>query len=444
MLTSPAVGHPGPQELADAVRAQREVAALALDERLERVAASRRALEAAGEEVVDLAVRELGQARRFARRELRSALLLLDALPRMAEAIRPRPVPAAAGSTRLEWWPYGVVFGWHAANSPVWVPVAIAGQALVGGNALLSRPSRRARATSGRALRALAGAWPAGAVSVLAGEDPAADEALVAHPQVGAVVAHASTQTCKRQLARLGAAYAAGAPLRPYIPEASGNDALVVLAGADMERAAAAAALGGFANSGQLCMAAKRLVVERAAWAAFRPALERAVGALVLGDPDSERTDVAPLPEGRARADARAALAEALALGGEVVLGRGEQGPFFTPTVVALPRRALDASLWREESFAPLRALVLADDAADALALANDSAFGLGAAVFAPAGAEAERLVAGLRAARVVVGESPLYQDPELVVGGVGDSGLGGARPKLEQLVWARRVHRAP
>ena len=384
---------------------------------------------------------EAGQARRFARRELASALALLAALPALAEAIRPRAVPAVSGATALEWRPYGVVLGWHAANSPVWVPTLVAASALVGGNAVVARPSRRTTATTARVLEALAGPWPPGAVGRLE-LPPAQAEALIAHPGVHAVVAHASTATVKRHLARLGAAYAAGAPLRPYIPEASGNDALVVLAGADLDRAAEAAALGGFANAGQLCMAAKRLVVEAAVWPAFRPRLAAAVAALRVGDPEDEATDVAPLPEGPARARARAALAEALALGGEVVVGRGERGPLFTPTVVLLPPAARAGALWREESFAPLRGLALAADAEEALALANEGPYGLGAAVFGPAGRRTEAVVDGLRAARVVVDEGPLYQDPHLVVGGVGESGLGGARPKLEQLVWARRVHR--
>ena len=419
--------------------AQPRVAALDLDARLALCARSREALAAAGEAIVDAAVAEVGQPRRFAARELESALGLLDALPALAEAIRPRPVPAASGTTRLEWAPYGVVLGWHAANSPVWVPTLVAASALVAGNAVLARPSSRARATTGRVLAALAGPWPEGAVTVVDLPGPQA-EPLVWDPGVHAVVTHASTRTCKRQLAGLGAAYAAGAPFRPYIPEGSGNDAMIVLEGADLDAAAAAAALGGFANGGQLCMAAKRIVVERAAWEGFRPRLVEAVAALRLGDPDDPATEVAPLAEGRARAEARAALAGALAAGGEVLVGEGERGPFFTPTIVALPREALGGlALWREETFAPLRGLVVAEDAEDALALANDTPFALGAAVFGPG----EDLLPRLRAARVLLNEGPLYQDAHLVVGGVGDSGMAGARPKVEQLVWARRVHRA-
>jgi acyl-CoA reductase-like NAD-dependent aldehyde dehydrogenase len=427
---------------ARAGRAQPEVAALPLAERLERAAASRAALAAAGPRIVDEAVAESGRPRRFARRELASALALLDALPELAEAIRPRPVPAVAGETTLEWAPYGVVLGWHAANSPVWVPTVVAASALVGGNAVLARPSQRSHRATGRVLEALAEPWPRDAVVAVDLPGPAA-ESLVWHPGVHAVVTHASTATIKRQLVGLGAAYAGGAVLRPYIPEGSGNDAMIVLEGADLVAAAAAAALGGFANAGQLCMAAKRIIVARGVWEGFRPRLRDAVAGLVVGDPEDEATDVGPLPEGPARAAARAALAEALAAGGEVLVGEGERGPFFTPTVVHLPPGALGVALWREESFAPLRGLTVVEGPKEALLLANDSRYGLGAAVFGGAGPAREAVVAGLRAARVVVDEGPLYQDPHLVVGGVGDSGIAGARPKLEQLVFARRVHRA-
>jgi len=420
------------------------VTALSLDARLACAARSRALLAEAAPAVVDLAVAEAGTPRRFARREVASALGLLDALPALAEAIRPRAVPAASGTTTLEWMPYGVVFGWHAANSPVWVPALVASSALVGGNTVVARPSRRCRRTTEAVLGALAAAWPRDAVVVLDEPDPVRGEALIGHPGVHAVVAHASTATCRRHMARLAEAYAHGAPLRPYIPEASGNDAMIVLPGADPARVAQAAALGGYANAGQLCMSAKRMIVDRRVWPALRPLLAGAVGGLVVGDPGDERTDVGPLPEGPARAQARAALAEARAAGAEIVAGEGERGDLFTPTLVLLPRPAhARLALWREEVFAPLRGVVLADGADDALALANDTPYGLGASVFGGDEDARARLVAGLRAARVTVDEGPLYQDAHLVVGGVGDSGLMGARPKIEQLVWARRTHRA-
>ena len=421
-------------------RAQPGLGALGLDERLARCARSRAALAEAGPQVVDLAVAEAGQPRRFAERELSSALGLLDALPVLADAIRPRAVPATSGSTLLEWMPFGVVLGWHAANSPVWVPTLVAASALVAGNAVVARPSSRVRRTSGRVLGALAGAWPEDALVVADLPGPEA-EPLIWDPGVQAVVAHSSSATCKRHMAGLGAAYARGTRMRPYIPEGSGNDALMVLEGADLDAAADAAALGGFANAGQLCMSAKRLIVEQSVWGDFAPRLVAAVAALRIDDPDDPRTDIAPLPEGPARVRARAALAEALAHGGRVLVGEGERGAYFTPTIVRLEPAMRDVALWREESFAPLRALVVVAGAADALRLANDTPYALGAAVFGSS--DEVDVVGGLHAARVLVNEGPLYQDPHLVVGGVGDSGLAGARPKVEQFVWARRTHRA-
>lgn len=419
-------------------RAQPAIGAIGLDERLELLAHGRARLAAAAAAIVDAAVAEVGTPRRFARREVDSALGLLDALPDLAAAIRPRMVPARSGSTRLEWLPYGVVLGWHAANSPVWVPTLVVASALAGGNTVLSRPSSRTAHTTGLVLDALAGPWPADAVVPVRAPGPEAEE-LVWDEHVHAVVTHGSSATCKRQMAALGRAVAGGARLRPYIPEGSGNDALIVLEGADLDRAAEAVALGGFANAGQLCMAAKRIIVERSVWERFRPRLVAAVGALVVGDPDDPRTDVGPLPTSRARNLARAMLDEARARGGRVLVGEGVRGEYVTPTVVWLPPAGLDVALWREESFAPVRGLVVAEDREQALRYALDTPYGLGVALFGPA----DDLVGRLPVARVMLDESPLYQDAHVVVGGVGDSGLSGARPKLEQLVWARRVHRA-
>jgi acyl-CoA reductase-like NAD-dependent aldehyde dehydrogenase len=415
------------------------VAALCLEERLRRVAVTRARLAAAGDALVESAVTEVGIPRRFAERELASALLFLDALPAFSERLRPRQVSAVSGTTVLEWAPFGVALGWHAANSPIWVPTLVVASGLVAGNAVISRPSQRACQTTLKVLAALAPEWPADAV--VAADLPArAAESLIRDPGVHVIVAHSSSETCKRHLALLGRAYARGAPLRPYIPEASGNDAFLVLGGADLHAAATAAALGGFANSGQLCMSAKRLIVEEAVWEEFRPLLVAAVAALVVGDPDDPRTDVAPIRPGTARDRAIRALAEAGARGGELIVGDREPGEVMFPTIVRLPAVAAPSlELWNQESFAPVRGLVVARDAMHAVELANHTRFGLGAAVFGGDPA----IVTHLRAARVVVGEGPLYQDPDLVVGGVGDSGMFGARPKLEQLVWARRVHRA-
>lgn len=417
-------------------RAQRRVSALSYAQRVQAAVASGRALADHTKRLVEIAVAETGTTAAFARREATSARLFVEAVPTLAEALMPVEVPARSGRTVMRWEPYGVVAGWHAANSPIWVPTLVALSALVGGNVVVSRPSRRAARTTRAVLEAVAAAWPQDAVQV-ADLDPAQGHALIAHPRVNAVVAHASTATCVRHMGVLAQAYASGVTMRPYIPEASGNDAAVVLPGADLERAAAAIAMGAFANAGQLCMAAKRIIVDCAVWDAFVGPLCAAVEAI---DADPEHATHVQNGTSVYEAGMRA-LRDAHARGGEVIVG-GQDGEVLRATVVRVPADAVHgALLWQQEVFAPVRSLVVCDGVQEALRLANDSRFGLGAALFGGDAGARELFTRGVRASRVVVDEGPLYQDPHLVVGGVGDSGYAGARPKLEQLVWAKRVH---
>ena len=90
-----------------------------------------------------------------------------------------------------------------------------------------------------------------------------------------------------------------------------------------------------------------------------------------------------------------------------------------------------------------MRGVVLVTGVEDATALAGDTRFGIGVSVFGGSADDHARIGAALRVGRLLINESPLYQDPHLVVGGVRDSGFGGSRPKLEQLAYARRVHTA-
>ena len=429
----------------DVSRRRGEVAELSLDERLDRAHCSRRQLARDGPAIVESAVREAKMPRKFVERELQSALLLLDALPAFAEAIRPRVVPAASGTTLLEWLPFGVVLGLHSANSPIWVPTVVSMSALVAGNACICRPSRRVATTTERVLRSLAAPWPDGVIGIAHCDLEAVRELLVA-PGIDAIVAHAATATCKEHLATLAAGYANGAILRPYIPEGSGNDVLIVLPGANVADAADAIVLGAFANAGQLCFSAKRILVDETLWPALRPALGRAVARLVIGDPEDPATDLSWETLGD-QTLAELAFSEALAAGGELVVGRVPDPARPTQTIprlVLLPRDQLGRlRLWRSEIFAPVRGIALVHSTDDAVVLARDSQLGIGASVFGGTPADHDLIRRSLRVARVLFNESPLYQDPHLVVGGIRDSGYGGARPKIEQLVYARRVHTA-
>ncbi|HLN58686.1 MAG TPA: aldehyde dehydrogenase family protein, partial [Thermoanaerobaculia bacterium] len=240
-----------------------------------------------------------------------------------------------------------------------------------------------------------------------------------------------------------------GGRMKKYVPELAGNDPFIVLESADLAQACAAGLLGGFAHSGQLCIAAKRFLVQRSVASAFRDRLVEGIARLHVGDPSLEDTDIGPIGKHESLDIAKYQVQEALERGGHLLIGGRGEGPFFYPTLIEFEKtQILEARdeekpfLWIEESFAPVRSFIVFDTVEEAVALANDGPYGLGASIFGEreqAMAIARRLAAG----RVMINEGPLYGDYSLPIGGIRDSGLNGSTDKIEEMTYIKRVHLA-
>jgi acyl-CoA reductase-like NAD-dependent aldehyde dehydrogenase len=240
-----------------------------------------------------------------------------------------------------------------------------------------------------------------------------------------------------------------GGRMKKYVPELAGNDPFIVLESADLTQAAAAGLLGGFAHGGQLCIAAKRFLVQRSVAPEFRERLVEGIGKLEVGDPGLEKTDIGPIGKHESMDIATYQVQEALERGGRLLVGGRAEGAFFYPTLIEFEKAQILAArdeekpfLWTEESFAPVRSLVVFDTVEEAVALANDGPYGLGASLFGDpvlAASMAQRLAAG----RVMINEGPLYSDISLPIGGIRDSGLYGSSDKIEEMAYTKRVHSA-
>lgn len=242
---------------------------------------------------------------------------------------------------------------------------------------------------------------------------------LIADPRIAAVTLTGSEQA-GRAVARL-----AGEHLKKCVLELGGSDAFIVLADADLDRAATAAAEARTINSGQSCIAAKRIIVERAAMSRFLPAFVSAMRGMKVGDPFAPDTRIGPLARADLVENLQRQVEESQRLGARVELGgQPLPGPgfFYPPTVLTRVRPGMPA--FDEELFGPVAAVISARDAADAIRLANATRYGLGAALWTRNLRRAEELAAQLDVGAVHINDV-VHSDPRLPFGGVKASGYG-------------------
>ena len=332
-------------------------------------------------------------------------------------AEQPRQTDASSSYVRFE--PPGPVLAVMPWNFPFWQVFRFAAPALMAGDAaILKHASNVPRcALAIEAVFREAG-FPRGLFSTVLVEAPAV-AALIADPRIVAATLTGSDRAGSK------VAEQAGRELKKTVLELGGSDPFIVLADADVAAAARTAADARLINSGQSCIAAKRFIVVEPVADEF---LERFVDELRsrrVGDPVARETQVGP----QARVDLRDALhrqvvesvkrGAKLLLGGEIPAGKGA---FYPPTLLTAVDKGMPA--FDEETFGPVAAVVRAKDEADAVRLANDSAFGLGASLWTRDRARAERLASQVEAGSVFV-NGLVKSDPRLPFGGIKRSGYG-------------------
>jgi succinate-semialdehyde dehydrogenase/glutarate-semialdehyde dehydrogenase len=217
----------------------------------------------------------------------------------------------------------------------------------------------------------------------------------------------------------------AGAHMKKCVLELGGSDPFIVLADADVPFAAREAATGRFANAGQACTSSKRIFVEEAIWEEFVEEFLAQARQWTLGDPSSSETRLGPMASVAGRADLAEQVDDAIAKGATVHLGGAVPdgpGAFYPATVLSGVEPAMRA--YREELFGPVAVLYPVTSAEEAIAIANDSPFGLGAAVFGRDEARAREVADELEVGMVGI-NTTIKSAPDLPFGGVKGSGIG-------------------
>lgn len=337
--------------------------------------------------------------------------------PRM---LAPREVSTEAQRSYVAFCPLGLVLAIMPWNFPFWQVFRCVAPALAAGNGVVLKHSSQVTGCALAIEQLLADAGvPEGLMGALL-IDHAAVPAVIRHPAVAAVTFTGSPDA--------GAAIAscAGQYLKKTVLELGGSDAYVVLADADLDAAAETCARSRLINAGQSCIAAKRMIVVEAVRERFEGRLVAAMNDAVVGNPFDERTDIGPLARADLRDHLHDQVLQTVAYGARVLLG-GElpdpPGAWYLPTV--LTDVAPGTPAYDEELFGPVAAVISAPDERAAIELANDSQYGLGAAVFTRDVEHGRALAEGsLHAGSCFVNEL-VRSDPRLPFGGVKRSGYG-------------------
>jgi acyl-CoA reductase-like NAD-dependent aldehyde dehydrogenase len=338
-------------------------------------------------ELEDLAVleaRNAGKAIADARGEMQMAVDTFRYYAGAPERLLGDTIPAAGGQAFTVREPIGVVGLITPWNFPLTIAAWKLGPALAAGNTVVLKPAELTPLTALRFEQlALQAGFPRGVVNVVVGPGRTCGQRLVEHPDVGKIAFTGSTE--------VGASIARGAAatIKRVTLELGGKSANIIFADADLERAAAAAPGAVFGNAGQDCCARSRILVQEQALDPFLELLEREVKALRVGDPLDERTQMGPLISAGQHETVSSFLED-----GATIAFRGSapegKGYWFAPTVLSPVRP--DERAAREEIFGPIAAVMTFKDEAEAIALANDTIYGLSGSIWTRDGARALRV----------------------------------------------------
>jgi acyl-CoA reductase-like NAD-dependent aldehyde dehydrogenase len=349
------------------------------------LAAAADRVAARADELASWTTREMGKPIADARGGVVAGIGTLRQYAQLGPLHRGASLQGGWGSTDLMVFePRGVVAVITPWNDPVAVPCGLIGAALAVGNTVVFKPSERTPHTGLALAEALSEALPPGVLMVVVG-DAGAGAALASSAQVD-VVAHVGSTAAGRAIRAATVTNAT-----KLLLENGGNDALVVDSGVDPEWAAAQAALGAFANAGQICVAVERIYVVEDIAEAFLQALVRRAEQLVPGSGMAATTTLGPLVDARHRAAVHAQVADSVARGAQTLTGgQIPEGPgtFYPATV--LVGCTEDMAVMREETFGPVAPVCVVPTWDAALVAARASSYGLAASVLTSSMAHAQ------------------------------------------------------
>ena len=418
-----------PEEVQAAVARARDAfpawSALSIEERLTRLQSIRDLCSKDGEEIAKRISRDTGKPYSEAlMHEVISVPMFIDHYTKIAPKVLGRqkqrtPILFPGKSSYITYFPMGVVAVISPWNFPFRLSMAPVISALIAGNTVVLKPSEVTPET-GEVIRELFERANLGVGVVEVCQGDGSTGAALTDADVDKIFFTGSVSTGRKVMAA-----AAKKPI-PVELELGGKDAHIILADADLDRAASATAWAGLMNCGQMCTSAERIIVEESVYDAFLPKLEEAVRRVRVGTPD-EHADMGPLAFPPQLKTIEMHVADAIEKGARIIVGGkriDREGQWFEPTLIT--DITTDMEIWREETFGPVIPVIKARDADHAIELCNDHQYGLSGAIWTEDRKRGLDLACRMECGQVMVNDAiQITGNPALPFGGVKNSGIG-------------------
>jgi benzaldehyde dehydrogenase (NAD) len=398
------------------------------------------ALAARGDDIVAAMKAEIGATEGWARFNIMLAVGMLREAAAITTQISgeviPSDKPGCLAMSLRE--PVGVILGIAPWNAPVILGVRAVAVALACGNTVVFKASELCPRTHEIIIEALGeGGLPPGVVGVVTNAREAAGDvvgALIDHPAVRRINFTGSTAVGKIIAKR------AAEHLKPCLLELGGKAPLLVLHDADIDEAVKAAAFGAFMNQGQICMSTERIIVVAAVADEFAEKFRAKAASMAAGDPALGITPLGAVVDPATVAHVEAMIADATAKGATQLTGGASNGVVMPATVIDKVTPAM--RLYDEESFGPVVGIIRAADEEDAIRIANDSEYGLSAAVFTRDVARGLTVARRIRSGMCHINGPTVHDEAQMPFGGVGASGYGrfGGKAGIESFTELRWI----
>ena len=390
------------------------------------------------DQLAELITLETGKVIRDSKEEMKRSILTLQLAAEESKRIYGETIPMDAGiggRTTLGFTiklPIGVVSAITPFNYPVNLAMHKIAPALAAKNTVVFKPSQKAPLAALKLAQLLDSHLPDGAINAVTGKGSVVGDEMVTSSLVNKVSFTGSIET--------GVSISKRAGMKKLTLELGGNDPLIVLEDADIEKAALSTVKGAYLNAGQVCMAVKRVIIQNSIADEFIDRLVEETMKLKVGDPMNLKTDLGPLIDEEAAIKVDKVVEESVEDGAEILCGGKRKGTFYTPTV--LDNVNPQMRIVREETFGPVAPIIRVQSVDEAFDVANDTKYGLQAGVFTNSVENALKAVRVIEAGGVMINKQSTFRTDNMPFGGFKMSGMGkeGVKYAVEDMTRSKLI----